>query len=89
VRSPKRLNAPIPSRRGQTPGERGIMEIHWSRGPGRPKGDDTICRVTVRLSEDYYTKVVRKMKAERRPTMADTVRVILIEYFDARKETER
>jgi len=43
----------------------------------------------VRLSEDYYTKVVRKMKAERRPTMADTVRVILIEYFDARKETER
>jgi hypothetical protein len=36
----------------------------------------------VRLSEDYYNKVVRKMKAERRPTLADTVRVILIEYFD-------
>jgi len=55
------------------------------RRPGRPKGDDTICRVTVRLSEDYYNRVVRKMKAERRATMADTVRVILIEYFDAKE----
>ena len=59
------------------------------RGVGRPPKGETICRVTVRLDEDYYNKVVRKMKLERRATMADTVRVILIEYFDARKETGR
>ena len=49
------------------------------RGVGRPPKGGTICRVTVRLDEDYYNKVVRKMKLERRATMADTVRVILID----------
>ena len=83
-------NAPIPSRRGHAHGhaekEEDMQYQDIKRGVGRPPKGETICRVTVRLDEDYYNKVARKMKLERRATMADTVRVILIEYFDARKE---
>jgi len=66
-----------------------MYDMENTKRRGRPPGTDTVCRVTVRLNEGHYTEVVKKMKSERRPTMADTVRVILIEYFDARKETER
>ena len=55
------------------------------RRPGRPKGDDTICRVTVRLIEKYYLKVIQKMTAEKRATIADTVRVIIQEFFDGKE----
>ena len=45
-------------------------------------------RVTVRLIEKYYLKVIQKMTAEKRATIADTVRVIIQEFFDG-KEGER
>ena len=64
------------------------MEIHWSRGPGRPPKNETVMRVTVRLIEKYYLKVIQKITAEKRATIADTVRVIIQEFFDG-KEGEK
>ena len=65
-----------------------MCDMENTKRRGRPPGTDTVCRVTVRLNEDHYTEVVKKMKLERRGTIAETVRVILIEYFDVKKTAE-
>jgi hypothetical protein len=65
-----------------------MYDMENTKRRGRPPGTDTVCRVTVRLNEDHYTEVVKKMKSERRATIAETVRVILIEYFDVKKTAE-
>jgi len=59
-----------------------VKNIEVQRKRGRPPKDGMAYRATVRLDEDHYNKIARKMKAERRATIADTVRVILIEYFE-------
>ena len=65
-----------------------MYDMENTKRRGRPPGTDTVCRVTVRLNEEHYTEVVKKMKSERRATIAETVRVILIEYFDVKKTAE-